>query len=156
MSTDNSMTEFDDYFKPKFVNTKNVPVDGIRGTIVAAGFEEVGPQRERKPVLRIVDEDDQPWAFVVNQGNGATLNSLHGRGFERWDGKPITLIVGQASYQGRMVDSVVVAREDRPHPPKAQVPVKASPPAPPARPNGGARTPVYTQAEVEADPDIPF
>jgi len=109
--TRNSMPTYDEYFKPQFVNLNNIPDDGIQGTIVSADFEEVGQSRDVKPVVRIeCEETGDLWAFVVNQTNGAILGSIYGRGFDRWENKPIALSKGTAGYKGKDVPSVVVDR----------------------------------------------
>ena len=114
----------------KWVNLNNIPSEGIRGTIVSAGFEEVGQSREEKPVIRLEDESGDMWAFVVNQTNGAILGSLHGRGFDRWEGKPIVLVTGTAGYKGKDVPSVVVDRTATRAAKEVVKPVVAKPIAP--------------------------
>lgn len=69
-------------------------------------IEEIGPQKDRKPVIHFEDLDK---GFVCNKTNANTIAKVTGsREFETWTGKAIHLYRAEVEFQGEMVESIRV------------------------------------------------
>lgn len=68
-------------------------------------FEEVGQQRDRKPVLYF--EKTQK-GLVLNKTNTRKIESLYGTETEEWTGRPIELYPSETDFQGETVPCIRV------------------------------------------------
>jgi hypothetical protein len=131
------MLKISEVYKSKYLRSgdfqkgKTVPA-----TIKDAAYEEVGPERELKPVA-YYDGISDPRGMVLNRGNAFLLAESFGQDPSQWLGRHVELFIETVPFRGKMVDGLRV----RPAPTEA--PKKASAP-------GAAG------AEAALDEDLPF
>lgn len=119
-------------------------------------IEQLGKEREKKPVLYFKD-DVKP--MVINKTNCSVISALHGTETDGWDGKRITLFTLEVDSFGDVVRAIRVKTtaprtgvapvrqaaapepEDDPEPEQTPAPLKTLglPPSPAIAGNGGKR-----------------
>ena len=128
-------------FPSKYLKSADLEGRTIRLVIADAKLEEVGMDKDQKPVLYFAKAKK---GMVLNVTNGNLIAAAYGDDSKDWKGKPIELYVAKVRYQGKLVDGLHVRiPEDAVEP----EPVEEEPPLP-------------TDEELEAmgddDPNIPF
>ena len=78
-------------------------------------FEEIGQEKEKKPVLYFTDTKK---GMVLNKTNATTIGAVHGQEFEAWTGKEIELFEMMVPFQGKNVPSIRVRAVSEPVPPR--------------------------------------
>ena len=88
----------DEMFPSKFLKATDIG-NSRQFTIDRVTIEEVGQDRERKPVLHFTGEQK---ALVLNKTNGSMIAAImHSDDTASWARKTLTLITEPISYQGR-------------------------------------------------------
>lgn len=97
----------DDAFPSKYLKASDLPEEGTQpATIERVTIEEIGKNKDRKPVIHFEDLDK---GFVCNKTNANTIAKATGsREFEHWTGKTINLYRAEVEFQGEMVESIRV------------------------------------------------
>ncbi len=97
----------DDAFPSKFLKASNLPEEGtVAATIEDVAMEEIGKNREKKPIIRFEELDK---ALVCNKTNCNTIAKITGsRRFKDWVGKMIHLYRVEVEFQGEMIESIRV------------------------------------------------
>lgn len=128
-------------FPSKYLKSADLAGKRIRLVIDDARLEEVGADKDQKPVLYFQRAKK---GMVLNVTNGNLIAAAYGDDSKDWKGKPVELYVAKVRYQGKMVDGLHVSIPEGAVEPE---PVEEEPPLP-------------TDEELEAmgddDPNIPF
>jgi len=97
----------DDAFPSKYLKASDLPEEGVQpATIEKIAIEEIGREKQRKPVIYFEDLDK---AFVCNKTNANTIAKITGsRNLEDWTGKTIHLYRAEVEFGGEMVESIRV------------------------------------------------
>ena len=97
----------DDAFPSKYLKASDLPEEGTQSaTIEKITIEEIGREKQRKPVIYFEDLDK---AFVCNKTNANTIAKITGsRNLEDWTGKTIHLYRAEVEFGGEMVESIRV------------------------------------------------
>jgi len=107
-----------DAFPSKYLKAADLPEDGAQQfTIEGVRMEEIGMDKDRKPVIYF--EDDHK-GLVCNKTNANTIAKVLGsQEFEDWIGKQISLYRCEVQFQGDMVEAirVKVRTPKKPHRP---------------------------------------
>ena len=103
MNADN----IDDAFPSKYLKASDLPEEGtLPATIEDVAMEEIGKNREKKPIIRFEELDK---ALVCNKTNCNTIAKITGsRRFKDWVGKMIHLYRVEVEFQGEMIESIRV------------------------------------------------
>ena len=103
MNADN----IDDAFPSKYLKASDLPEEGtLPATIEDVAMEEIGKNREKKPIIRFEELDK---ALVSNKTNCNTIAKITGsRRFKDWVGKMIHLYRAEVEFQGEMIESIRV------------------------------------------------
>lgn len=134
-------------------------------TIASCTVEEVGQQKDMRPVLKFEGKEK---GMVLNVGNSELIGAAYGYDTDSWPGRQVILYVVKVNFQGEMKDGLRV----RIPPAQPQVASQPAPAVQPAVPQtasqevlGGstlppvqapAQQPVPQQAPPPSDDDIPF
>lgn len=119
-----------DAFPSKYIAAADLSGQDVPVTINRVDFEDVGQEKERRPVLYF---DGKSKGLVLNKTNSFTIGDIHGPEMDAWPGKPITLFPTQTDFQGKQVACI-------------RIRIQAASVEPPA-----SEAPM-----VERDSDIPF
>jgi hypothetical protein len=89
------------------MKASDLPEEGsITVTIQKVEIEEIGREKQHKPVIYFYDHDK---AFVCNKTNANTIAEVTGsRDFEDWDKKKISLGRSEVEAFGEMVEAIRV------------------------------------------------
>lgn len=125
----------DQAFPSKYLKASDLPEEGSTAYVIEdVRVEEIGREKQPKPVIYFDDEDK---GFVANKTNCNTIAKLTGsRDTEGWIGKTIRLYRTEVEFGGEMVESIRVSIK----PSKSAAPLK----------------PVQPKEDIEELPDIPF
>jgi len=118
-----------DAFPSKYIAAADLSGRDVPVTINRVEFEEVGQEKERRPVLYF---DGKEKGLVLNKTNSFTIGDIHGPEMDAWPGESITLFPTQTDFQGKQVACI-----------RIRLAVAATSPA--------SEAPM-----VERDEDIPF
>ena len=66
-------------------------------------FEEIGQEKDRKPVMYFADVKK---GLVLNKTNATTISSVHGQESEGWTGREIELFSMMVPFQGQNVAAI--------------------------------------------------
>ncbi len=86
----------------KAVDLKNKT---IKVTIDKVIFEEIGQNKDKKPVMYF---DKVQKGLVLNKTNAEQIGSVHGQELESWTGKEIELFSMMVPFQGQNVAAIRV------------------------------------------------
>src|SRR5262249_5919057 len=92
-------------FPSKYLKVADFTTKPTRLTIHSAQIEELGSEKERKPVL-YVKEDNR--VLPLNRTNFNTIVDAYGDDSDRWVGKPIEVFRSRTHFAGKMVDCIRV------------------------------------------------
>ncbi len=117
------MTTVSDAFPSNFLKAADLNNRTVRVTIDKVIFEEIGQNKDKKPVMFFADVKK---GMVLNKTNATTIGAVHGQEFEGWTGKEIELFSMMVSYQGQNAPAIRVRAV-------AEAAVAETPPARPTR-----------------------
>lgn len=92
-------------FKGKYLKAASLGGAPVRVTIESLTMEELGEDKEEKPVVYFQNKDQ---GLVLNRTNASVLADLFGDESDGWIGKQIVLSPEKVSFQGRLVDAIRV------------------------------------------------
>lgn len=97
-------------FPSKYLKAADLPEDeAVSYTIAKIKLEEIGKDKDNKPVIYFQGEDK---GFVANKTNCRTIASALGSDeVDDWVGKTIRLYRTEVEFQGDMVESIRVKRK---------------------------------------------
>jgi hypothetical protein len=96
-------------YPSKYLKADDITTDRVL-TISAIKLEQLGEERETKPVLEFRECDQ---ALVLAKTNALTLAAMYGEDSDLWIGKAITIYATKVPFGGRLVNSIRV-RSDMP------------------------------------------
>lgn len=95
-----------DVFPSKYLKASDLPEDGSAEafTIEKVEIEEIGLNKDRKPVIHFEESDK---AMVCNKTNWNTIvKALDSQDSDAWLGKKINLYRAEVEFQGEMVEAI--------------------------------------------------
>ena len=113
------MTTVNEAFPSKYLKAGDLNNRTIRLKINNVIFEEIGQNKDKKPVVYFADAKK---GMVLNKTNAKRIEKMHGAQMDGWTGKEIELYSELVSFQGEEVPSIrvrVVAPE-----PDAPIPAR--------------------------------
>jgi len=139
-----------DAFPSKYLKASDLQGRQPIVTIDRVEYEEVGKQRDRKPILYFANKDK---GMVLNKTNANKVIAITGSAVtEEWQGAAVQLFVAQVEFQGDMVDAIRIKQ-----PVRGQKPAPAPPkPAPAPKPVMPADKEEIFDSGPMDDSDIPF
>ena len=99
------MTTVNDAFPSNFLKAADLNNRTIKLKIDKVVFEEIGQNKDKKPVAYFTDVKK---GLVLNKTNATTIGAVHGQEFEGWTGKEIELFSQMVPFQGQNVPSIRV------------------------------------------------
>lgn len=98
----------DQAFPSKYLKASDLPEEGSTAyTIEDVKMEEIGREKQVKPIIYFVDEDK---GFCANKTNCNTIAKLLGsRNTDDWHGKGIRLYRTEVQFGDEMVESIRVS-----------------------------------------------
>ena len=99
------MTTIADAFPSNYLKAADLQNRTIKLKIDKVIFEEIGQNKDRKPVVYFADVKK---GLVLNKTNATTIGAVHGQEFEGWTGKEIELFEQMVPFQGRNVAAIRV------------------------------------------------
>ena len=97
------MTTVADAFPSNYLKAADINNRTIKVTIDKVIFEEIGQDKDKKPVLYF---EKVQKGLVLNKTNATTIGSIHGQELEGWTGKEIELFSMMVPYQGQNVAAI--------------------------------------------------
>lgn len=99
--------KLNDMFPKRFFNAEDFRGSDRKHVYVIAGveIEELGPEKQRKPVVSFRETEK---SLALNKTNANAIAALFGEDSRDWIGKPIELFATRVPYKGKLVDSVGV------------------------------------------------
>lgn len=96
-----------DAFPSKYLKAGDLPEDTAQVvTIEKVQIEEIGREKQRKPVIHFEELDK---AFVCNKTNAKSIARITGtEEFEDWTGTKVALYRTEVEFQGDIVESIRV------------------------------------------------
>jgi len=88
-----------------FLTHKNVSDEPIVAAIEKVEVQEIGQEKERKPVLFL---EGQAKGLVLNKTNANTIAALYGPETDLWTGKMIELYATKCTFMGQLKDCIRV------------------------------------------------
>ncbi len=124
--------DIDSAFRSKFLKAADLGGKAVRLKITNIEIEQVGKEKEMRPVLSFNGTDK---TLVLNKTNANRISMAYGRETDEWIGKNIEAYPEMVEYQGRMTEAIRV-REPAKAPQGKSAPVmtghlNAPPPASP-------------------------
>ena len=117
------MTTVSDAFPSNFLKAADLNNRTIKLKMDKVNFEEIGQEKDKKPVLYFADVKK---GLVLNKTNATTIGSVHGQELEGWTGKEVELFSMMVPFQGQNVAAIRVRAVAEPAVPAA-VPASADP-----------------------------
>ena len=99
------MTTVSDAFPSNYLKAADLNKRTIKLKIDKVVFEEIGQDKDKKPILLFVDVKK---GLVLNKANATTIGSIHGQELEGWTGKEIELFEQMVPFQGQNVAAIRV------------------------------------------------
>ena len=99
------MTTISDAFPSNYLKAADLQNRTIKLKIDKVIFEEIGQNKDNKPVVYFTDVKK---GMVLNKTNATTIGAVHGQEFEGWTGKEIELFEQMVPYQGQNVAAIRV------------------------------------------------
>ena len=131
-------------FPSKYLKASDIPEEGQTVVIVRINQEEIGKDKEIRPVLYFEGEDK---GIILNKTNATNISKLYGYETDDWSGKKVVLGVAWVDFQGQSVEAIRI------YPPKrssANAPLSSKPEQRKEEVPAGARE------FAPLDDDIPF
>lgn len=98
-------------FPSRYLKAEDVMERPLTVTIQRVVMEEVGPEKQERPILYFENQDR---GMVCNKTNGLELAASLGDDTDSWVGHAIVLHAGKVPFGGKLVDALKV-RVPRPH-----------------------------------------
>ena len=112
-------------FPSRWLKAVELGPDGLELTIRKVTLEEVGEEREQKPVMAF-DETDKE--LVLNITNWNSIADLTGKDdSDDWPGHKIKLVRSKVQYGSKTVDAIRIEAPDKPDKPVLRRLVKREP-----------------------------
>jgi len=99
------MTTVNDAFPSRFLKAADLNNRTIKLKIARVGFEEIGQNKDKKPVLYF---DGTEKGMVLNKTNAQQIASVAGDEMDAWTGKEIELFSQMVPFQGQNVAAIRV------------------------------------------------
>ena len=99
------MTTISDAFPSNFLKAADLNNRTIKVKIDKVVFEEIGQNKDKKPVMYFADVKK---GMVLNKTNADQIGSVHGQELEGWTGKEIELFSMMVPFQGQNVPAIRV------------------------------------------------
>ncbi len=99
------MTTVSDAFPSNYLKAADLNKRTIKLKIDKVVFEEIGQDKDKKPILLFVDVKK---GLVLNKTNATTIGSIHGQELEGWTGKEIELFEQMVPFPGQNVAAIRV------------------------------------------------
>ena len=99
------MTTISEAFPSLYIKAADLNNRTIKLKIDKVVFEEIGQNKDRKPVMYFVDTKK---GLVLNKTNAEQIGSVYGQQFEGWSGKEIELFSQMVAFQGQSVAAIRV------------------------------------------------
>ena len=110
------MTTVNDAFPSPYLRAADLNNRTAKLKMEKVVFEEIGQDKDQKPVLYFVDTKK---GLVLNKTNATTIGAVYGQELEGWTGKEIELFSQMAPFQGQTVPAIRVrAAAEEPAPPR--------------------------------------
>ena len=97
------MTTVSDAFPSNYLKAADLQNRTVKLKIDKVIFEEVGQEKDKKPVVYFTDVKK---GLVLNKTNATTIGSVHGQELEGWTGKEIELFEQTVPFQGQNVAAI--------------------------------------------------
>ena len=98
-------TNIDDLYPSKYLKAADLQGRALLVTIDRLAIEEVGQEKDQKPVLYLVGKQK---AIVLNKTNSLAIANGHGRDYSQWRGKQVEIYPDRVAFQGEMKDCLRV------------------------------------------------
>ena len=99
------MTTVSDAFPSNYLKAADLQNRTVKLKIDKVIFEEVGQEKDKKPVVYFTDVKK---GLVLNKTNATTIGSVHGQELEGWTGREIELFEQMVPFQGQNVAAIRV------------------------------------------------
>ena len=99
------MSTRDELFPSKYIKHSDLNGQEVTVTIASLDMEEVGMDKEEKPVLSFKDAKKK---LVLNMTNFDGIAESYGEETDNWPGEKIILYEDKARYGGKIVDCIRV------------------------------------------------
>ncbi len=99
------MTTVSDAFPSNWLKAVDIKNKRIKVTIDKVIFEEIGQNKDKKPVMYF---EKVKKGLVLNKTNAVEIAATHGDQMEGWTGKEIELFSTMVPYQGQNVAAIRV------------------------------------------------
>ncbi len=110
------MTTVNDAFPSPYLRAADLNNRTAKLKMEKVVFEEIGQDKDQKPVLYFVDTKK---GLVLNKTNATTIGAGYGQELEGWTGKEIELFSMMVPFQGQNVPAIRVrAAAEEPAPPR--------------------------------------
>ncbi len=116
------MTTVNDAFPSNYLKAADLNNRTIKLKMDKVIFEEIGQDKDKKPVLYFTDVKK---GLVLNKTNATTIGSVHGQELEAWTGKEIELFEQMVPFQGQNVAAIRVRAVAEPGEPVPERPKRA-------------------------------
>ena len=103
--------KLNDLYPSRFLKADDLDGKEVTYTISDVAMEEIGQERERKPVLSFKDSNK---SMVLNKTNGLAIAAMYGEDTKAWAGKAVTLKAVRVPFGGKLVDSIRVKQDANP------------------------------------------
>lgn len=105
------MANINDAFPSKYLKASDLDGENVTVTITHVAFEEVGKDKEMRPILFYEGSEK---GIVLNKTNATNISKLYGSETDDWGGKRVMLGTAWVDFQGQSVEAIRV------YPPKRQ------------------------------------
>lgn len=107
------MPNINDSFPSKYLKASDLDGENLTVTISHVTIEEVGKDRDVRPILYYEGEEK---GIVLNKTNATNIAKLYGNETDDWPGKRVMLGTTYVDFQGQSVEAIRV------YPPRRQAP----------------------------------
>jgi hypothetical protein len=90
-------------FPSKYLKASDIPEEGQTVIIVRVDMEEVGKDKEVRPVLFFEGEEK---GIILNKTNATNISKLYGYETDDWSGKKVQLGTAWVDFQGQSVEAI--------------------------------------------------
>ena len=116
------MTTVSDAFPSNFLKAADLNNRTVKVAIDKVVFEEIGQNKDRKPVVYFADVKK---GLVLNKTNAEQIGAVHGQELEGWAGKEIELFSMMVPFNGQNVPAIRVRAVAEPEEPVPARPNRA-------------------------------
>ena len=97
------MPTIDELFPSNYMKAADLGDKTFRVKIDKVIFEEIGQDKEKKPIIYFVGVRK---GLVLNKTNGTAIAEMHGQATENWTGKEVELFSRLVPFQGKDVPAI--------------------------------------------------